>query len=200
MARAREGNKREELIKAAKYLFMTEGIANVSVSKIVKKAGVAQGTFYLYFDSKDKILDAVAEEIAGEITNDIVKIADDRQLNAKEKILRIFTYLFNLSSLPKEVIEHFHGSKHKEVHNRLAEAMIKKIMPFFEKILEQGVKEGLFDIKYPKEAAQLLTSVANFPHDELFLSDEKALKRWEETVTGFILKGLGVGKITKGGA
>lgn len=192
MIRPREGNKREELVKAARYLFMIEGIANVSVSKIVKKAGVAQGTFYLYFDSKDEILDVIAEDIANEITNGIVKIADDQNLNAFEKLIKIFTSCFDFSSFPKEVIEYFHNPEHQEAHNRLAEAMIKKIIPFLEKILEQGVKEGTFNIKYPKEAAQILTSIANYPQDLIYLKDRGAYKRWEETAIDFIVRGLGV--------
>ena len=52
--------KKEALISTAYDLFTTKGINATSISDIVKKAGVAKGTFYLYFkdkyDIKDKLI------------------------------------------------------------------------------------------------------------------------------------------------
>lgn len=53
--------KRAELAGAAARVFGERGVAGTAVSDIVKAAGVAQGTFYPYFDSKDDVLLAVAE-------------------------------------------------------------------------------------------------------------------------------------------
>ncbi len=44
--------KRESLLNTAFELFTTKGINNTSISDIVEKAGVAKGTFYLYFKDK----------------------------------------------------------------------------------------------------------------------------------------------------
>ena len=54
-----EINKREKetsLYLAAYDLFTTKGINNTAISDIVKEAGVAKGTFYLYFRDKYDIL------------------------------------------------------------------------------------------------------------------------------------------------
>ncbi|MBX0312473.1 MAG: TetR/AcrR family transcriptional regulator, partial [Sulfurihydrogenibium sp.] len=40
---------KDKIIVAAKELFSTKGYHETKVSDIVEKAGVAQGTFYLYF-------------------------------------------------------------------------------------------------------------------------------------------------------
>ena len=55
--------RRAELVSAAAAVFAERGVANTAVSDIVKAAGVAQGTFYLYFDSKDDVVLAVVERI-----------------------------------------------------------------------------------------------------------------------------------------
>lgn len=189
MARVREGNKREELIKAAKYLFMTEGIDEVPVSKIVKKAGVAQGTFYLYFDSKEAILDAVASQIADGICKEVLKTSEQK-LNALDKLLKIKELFFNFADQPDEVVSHFHGDEHKEAHARLSEAVIFKITPIFEKIVKQGVKEGLFKVSYPAQTAKILITIAS--HEQALYKDKKALEKWDKAVTEFMLRGLGV--------
>jgi len=53
MARRPRGTeaRRGELLEAAGRLFVREGFASVSVSRIVREVGVAQGTFYYYFAS-----------------------------------------------------------------------------------------------------------------------------------------------------
>ncbi len=48
--------RRQQLLAVAEGLFLDHGYGNTSVSRIVKAAGVAQGTFYLYFESKEAIL------------------------------------------------------------------------------------------------------------------------------------------------
>jgi len=48
--------RRQQLLEVAEQLFLESGYGKTSVSRIVKTAGVAQGTFYLYFASKEAIL------------------------------------------------------------------------------------------------------------------------------------------------
>ena len=59
--------RRAELTSAAARVFAERGVANTAVSDIVKAAGVAQGTFYLYFDSKDDVVLAVVEQIGDDM-------------------------------------------------------------------------------------------------------------------------------------
>ena len=51
--------RREELMNAAQRIFLRQGIAGTSVDEIVAAAGVAKGTFYLHFDSKEALLQAL---------------------------------------------------------------------------------------------------------------------------------------------
>ena len=47
---------------AARSVFDEKGYDNATVSDIVTKAGVAQGTFYLYFDSKKGVVIELARK------------------------------------------------------------------------------------------------------------------------------------------
>jgi AcrR family transcriptional regulator len=50
------------LLDAATWVFARQGYRRAGVSDIIARAGVARGTFYLYFDSKERLLLAVLDE------------------------------------------------------------------------------------------------------------------------------------------
>jgi AcrR family transcriptional regulator len=60
-AREKEG-LREEILDAARTLFVKEGYESVSIRKIADKVEYAPGTIYLYFRDKAEILDRICEE------------------------------------------------------------------------------------------------------------------------------------------
>lgn len=66
---ANKKKKRDSLLNTAFDLFTSQGIANTSISNIVEQAGVAKGTFYLYFkdkyDLRDRLIRYKASEILG---------------------------------------------------------------------------------------------------------------------------------------
>ena len=68
--RAAGGDKREAIMRAAIKVFARRGYFNAKVADIAKEAGIADGTVYLYFKSKDEILhsvfDQAMEEFIGE--------------------------------------------------------------------------------------------------------------------------------------
>jgi AcrR family transcriptional regulator len=59
--------RRDELTSAAQRLFLAQGVAATTVEQITGDAGVAKGTLYLYFTSKDDILAALEERFAREL-------------------------------------------------------------------------------------------------------------------------------------
>ena len=65
MARKRVGNKRERIIAAAAKLFGEKGYHDTTTAEIAEAAGVAAGTIYIYFSSKEELLVAVFEEFLG---------------------------------------------------------------------------------------------------------------------------------------
>ena len=60
-------NKKERIIAAAQQVFLAHGIDKTKVSDIVKLAGIAQGTFYLYFPTKAAVMPEIAKQVIVEI-------------------------------------------------------------------------------------------------------------------------------------
>jgi TetR/AcrR family fatty acid metabolism transcriptional regulator len=59
---AGRGDKRERILQAAVKIFAQSGFHATRVSEIAKAAGVADGTIYLYFESKEELLFSLFED------------------------------------------------------------------------------------------------------------------------------------------
>ena len=59
--------RREDILDAAVRTFADRGIAGATIAEIARDAGVAKGTFYLYFDSKEQLVGALKERMVDAI-------------------------------------------------------------------------------------------------------------------------------------
>jgi AcrR family transcriptional regulator len=75
-AREKEG-LREEILDAARTLFVKEGYESVSIRKIADKVEYAPGTIYLYFRDKAEILDRICEETFAKLITRMQAIKSD---------------------------------------------------------------------------------------------------------------------------
>ncbi len=66
MPRPRTEDKRKRILEAAVKVFARKGYFAARVSEIAKKAGVADGTIYLYFRNKEDILVKLFDEVMAE--------------------------------------------------------------------------------------------------------------------------------------
>lgn len=57
--------RRNEILDAAEQLFVTKGFDETSTNDILEQVGIARGTLYYHFKSKEKILDAMIRENYG---------------------------------------------------------------------------------------------------------------------------------------
>jgi AcrR family transcriptional regulator len=63
----RPDERRRDLLDAAVKVFAKKGVSAATVSDIAKAAGVAKGTFYLYYSSKEHLLGALKEQFVDEM-------------------------------------------------------------------------------------------------------------------------------------
>ncbi len=60
-------SRRERIIKAAREIFTEDSFQSMSIKSIAKKAGIATGTFYLYFTNKEALVETVVQEMYKEL-------------------------------------------------------------------------------------------------------------------------------------
>ncbi len=75
--------KRKKILDSAYELFTSIGVSNTSISMICEKAGIAKGTFYLYFTDKEDVL----RNLVRRVSFDILKAAHEESLKQKDDFI-----------------------------------------------------------------------------------------------------------------
>jgi AcrR family transcriptional regulator len=60
--------RREQILEAARVCFLRNGLHNTSMQDLIREAGLSVGAVYRYFKSKNEIISAIAESVAGPLT------------------------------------------------------------------------------------------------------------------------------------
>ncbi|MBT4126358.1 MAG: TetR/AcrR family transcriptional regulator [Chloroflexi bacterium] len=86
-----EAQRRKQILDAARTVFEDKGYESATISDIVRKAGIAQGTFYLYFESKKDVVVELAQKPMADMAVRVQAILDGTE--SLEDILRKFVPL-----------------------------------------------------------------------------------------------------------
>lgn len=167
--------RRAQLVAAATEAFARQGVAATSVADIVRAAGVAQGTFYLYFTSKDDVILAVVEGVAETMLTSLQGRLDTAEMPAKDR-LRAFGRL--LADLARDgelsdVTDFIHRAENRTLHDRFAEHLLPRLLPLMEQLVADGVTDGSFRVADPRAAAWFVlgglqsVELAGTPHAAL---------------------------------
>ena len=151
-----------EIILASEKLFRENGYSKTSVDAIIKEIGVAKGTFYYYFKSKEKVLEAIVEHTLGQIVGMAEHVANEPSMDALTKMQLLLSGSQIGGEDPQEVAEHLHLPENRELHEISNVQSVLKLSPVFAKIIEQGNEEGVFNAKHPLATAQFLLTGSQF--------------------------------------
>jgi AcrR family transcriptional regulator len=183
--------RRAELVAAAAALFSERGVAATAVSDIVRAAGVAQGTFYLYFDSKDAIVCAVAEVLIEGMVGRIEEALSDPSRTAPEKLEAMATALLEINDEPYEVelMSIFHRPDNLAFHDSVNRSIGPRLVPHLARIIEQGVAEGVFVAEDPARTAWFI--LGGLQGLEMGFTGTDETREAIEQLKAFVLRGLG---------
>jgi AcrR family transcriptional regulator len=153
------GERRTELIDIAEQLFIKKGYERTAVSDIVKKAKVAQGTFYYYFKTKEEILDSITDRYITFTVKEMQKIANEKGPNAIDKMINIFLFSSSFRKNRKSIMQYLHEDRNAHLHLKFERKIPSETIGPLSKIIQQGVDEGLFNTHFPFDAANAFIGV-----------------------------------------
>ena len=152
--------RRNLIIDAAQELFFSKHYEEITIETIAKKAQLAKGTIYLYFDSKEALYSAVA--IRGRrILNSMYKNAVIGKKNGLEKAFSIGEAYYDFYRQHKSYFlmwiesEHLPGAIKGEINSKELTSISNENL----RILEKAVAEGIEDGSMRPNLNPLLTSV-----------------------------------------
>jgi AcrR family transcriptional regulator len=157
--------RKAEIMDMAEHLFETKGYEATSVNDILQEIGIAKGTFYYYFKSKDEIMNAVIERNIERQIQNLLPIVEDNHFNAVEKIRQILYENRKANAANEEMLDYLHKPENIVMHQKSLIQAVQKFAPVFAKIIRQGIAEKLFQTDYPLELAEFLLVGMNFLFD-----------------------------------
>lgn len=159
-----------EILDVAESLFKSKGFEKTTVSDVVKSMGVAQGTFYHYFKSKDEILNVIMERTTKSVVNKAESIENEKGLDAKEKLQKLINAIIDFDGWSNEMIEYVHNDDNILLHHMIESKSTKELTPVFSRLIRAGVRDGIFDSLYPDETAEIIINGIGGICDTLKLS------------------------------
>ena len=156
--------RREEIITAARELFQTQEYEKTTMRDVKEKLGIAKGTIYYYFKSKEELLEAVVETIVEEDIAFQQELLEKSSGNALDK-LRILITSNNLSDSQEEILDHLHRPGNSGMHTRQLAVTITKLAPLYGQLMQEGCEEGLFQTEHPLECAEFILAAVQFLTD-----------------------------------
>lgn len=147
--------RRNEILDVAAEMFTRKGYDSTSTNDILDRVGIARGTLYYHFKSKEEILDALIDRIIqGVVTN--VRAALSVMPTAPQKLVAFVASLKVDSAVGDEIADYAHKPQNALMHQKILGSMLAALTPLAAGIIRDGIREGCFATDYPEEAAETL--------------------------------------------
>ena len=158
--------RKNEILDVAEELFAEKGYDNASTNDIIARIGIARGTLYHHFGSKEEILDAIVDRMTREGISQARNIVNDKSLPILKRLTGVLGSLQVKGSAGDEVMEQMHKPQNALLHQKMQERLINGVVPLIAQLIKEGNESGIFDTKYPNEAAEMIMLYGNIAFDD----------------------------------
>ncbi|MFC4303704.1 TetR/AcrR family transcriptional regulator [Cohnella boryungensis] len=171
--------RRNEILDAADELFGQKGFDGTSTNDILAKVGIARGTLYHHFKSKEDIMDALIERYNVCLLGKAQEMAADTSIPLVERLIRVVKALNISGGSSKDMMEHIHKPQNALMHQKIQKVVIQGVPPILTGIIREGMEEGLFNTPFPYECMEMVViyATAVFDDDRVVMTDEERASR-----------------------
>ena len=175
--------RRNEILDVAERLFCTKGFDNTSTNDILTEIGIARGTLYYHFKSKEDILDAMIERLTNQMVEKASVIALDESIPVLERLTGTMLSLNVDNELGHMVMEQVHRPQNALMHQKLEHMLLGRVNRLITRITEDGIRQGIMHTDYPAEAVEMLMTYSYTAFDSLNQYSEEEEQR---KIMGFV--------------
>lgn len=141
MVRKPAPDKRENFLNAALKLFVTNGVQNTSTAAIAKEAGTASGTLFLYFPTKQDLINELLLKIARE-QSEYMKTLLDPSLSVRDTFFTIWNGSIRWLLENIDYYEYNQQVRDTELVKEAVAQETGKYFSFYYEAIQRGLKEG----------------------------------------------------------
>jgi len=169
--------KKEALLENALELFLSKGLQDTSIADIAKKAGVAKGTFYLYFKDKIDLRNILIAHEASKLFEKATEKLDEdseewKQMDFEEQMITIIDHIINELVADKRLLSFISKNlswgyfKFALLNNRMEEDVD------FYKLFENMIANANYQLKDPEIMIFLIIELVSSTIYSCILYDE----------------------------
>ncbi|GIN86355.1 TetR family transcriptional regulator [Heyndrickxia sporothermodurans] len=176
--------RKNEILDAADKLFGQKGFDGTSTNDILEMVGIARGTLYYHFKSKEDIMDALIERYSVRLLGAAQESAADKSIPINERIIGVVMALNLSGESSKEIMEHIHKPQNALMHQKIQKVIINGVPPILTGIIREGIEQGLFNTPFPYECMEMVVTYMNtiFDDDMVEMTDEERVSRMQAFV------------------
>ena len=175
--------RKKEILDVAEAFFMTKGYEATGTNDILNAVGIARGTLYYHFKSKEEILDAVIERFSEKLAVQARAVAANKEIPVFDRIALSVIAMNSNTELGRELTEQMHKPQNALLHQKSQKKLLSLINPIISGLIKEAVEQGICSTDYPDEMVDMIMIYSNQAFDDLAeLSEEERIKK----VFGFI--------------
>jgi AcrR family transcriptional regulator len=175
--------RKSEIIATACQLFLSKGYDSTTMKDVMRHLGIAKGTIYHYFSSKEELLEAVIDSVAEDEMLRLKNLLVNIQGNALERLEKLIMNGSNhdADEVHDDLLDHLHKTSNAGMHIRLLAKVVTMQAPLYAEQFSLGCKEGIFTTDHPLECAEFLLSGIQFLTDMGIYpwSQDQLERRWK---------------------
>ena len=170
--------RKNEILDVAERLFGTKGFDSTSTSDILDEIGIARGTLYYHFKSKEEILDAMIIRMTNRLIEKAKAIAAQKDVPVLQRFTMMMLSL-NVSgdNFGQELLAQAHKPQNALMHQKMEKCLLAGINPIITDLIKEGIAQGICQTDYPEEVAEMTFLYANTVFDNLMEHSEEEKQR-----------------------
>lgn len=146
--------RKQDLLNIAYRMFIEKGYENTSVDDIITEAGIAKGTYYYYFESKEATLEAVIEMMIEKAEN-IAKAALMNPVPIPQKLASV-VYAFQPNKDEIVITDVLERKENIVMHDKIGKKIVEVAVPILSDIVREGIAQGIFACTNVEERVKML--------------------------------------------
>ena len=169
--------RKNEILYAAEKLFGAKGFDHTSTNDILNEIGIARGTLYYHFKSKEDILDAMIERITRQLIAKATDIVQKKEIPVLQRLTMTIMTLNVNNELGLEVMQQVHKPQNALMHQKMQETLLSGVNPLITGLIEEGIQQDIFRTDYPAEAVEMTMLYSSTAFDSMTVYTEEERQR-----------------------
>lgn len=170
--------RKNEILDVAERLFGTKGFDSTSTSDILDEIGIARGTLYYHFKSKEEILDAMVSRTTSRLIEKAEAVAAQKNIPVLERFTMMMLSLdVGDGNFGQELLRQIHKPQNALMHQKMEKSLLSGLNPIITGLIKEGMEQGICQTDYPEEAAEMTFLYANTVFDDLMEHSEQEKQR-----------------------